>query len=683
MALRLGLRFLVVCLWSLAACSGDGEDVRGPVNSQDGAVRDGAVTSDGGDGDGDGGANRDGGRDGGGKEEEGCGDGAIQSGEVCDDANNLGGDGCAPDCKAMEPLFACPMPGEPCVSTVRCGNGVIEGGEECDDANRNFKDGCNKECKLEAGWVCPVPGSRCQAKVCGDGLIAGKEQCEDDDGATPMGGDGCSATCMLEPPDWACDTAGAACRKTVCNDGIKEGSEPCDDGNQIIGDGCNPFCQVEPNCSGGACQSRCGDGLLLPNDPEECDDGNTKFGDGCSATCQVEDGWGCTTVTGSLPMTLNVPVVYRDFIHRANPGATKHADFQSFSGDGTPNLVLDALGPTGKPVFAGICDGDGSYPDPLCPDDQQLTTMANFDQWYNDTPGVNRTIVTTMALGETAPGSGAYQISNGAFFPLNSLGWMSDATERNNDAGDLVTNYGFTSEIRTWFEYKGGETLSFSGDDDVWVFINGKLAVDLGGLHGPLSDSVTLAMGGDATFNLTVGNVYEIVLFHAERRELGSNFDLTLAGFVSAKSECTTDCGDSIVAGDEECDDGVNDGSYGSCTLDCKRGPFCGDAIKQDPPEVCDVGANLVSYSNDGEGCAPGCAKPGACGDGVVDGLFEEQCDDGDDNADGYGECQTDCTLGARCGDETVQANEDEQCDDGNLVKNDGCDDKCQLEAPE
>ncbi|MEM1033355.1 MAG: DUF4215 domain-containing protein [Myxococcota bacterium] len=69
------------------------------------------------------------------------------------------------------------------------------------------------------------------------------------------------------------------------------------------------------------------------------------------------------------------------------------------------------------------------------------------------------------------------------------------------------------------------------------------------------------------------------------------------------------------------------------------------------------------------------------CGDGGVDSLFGEECDDGV-NAGGYGGCAANCTLGPRCGDGVVQSAEGEQCDDGNLVGGDGCDSMCQFDSP-
>ena len=43
------------------------------------------------------------------------------------------------------------------------------------------------------------------------------------------------------------------------------------------------------------------------------------------------------------------------------------------------------------------------------------------------------------------------------------------------------------------------------------------------------------------------------------------------------------DRGDAVVQpANEACDDGVNDGSYGSCTPDCKRAPYSGDGQGQE-----------------------------------------------------------------------------------------------------
>ncbi|MEY4515413.1 MAG: hypothetical protein RLZZ450_7535 [Pseudomonadota bacterium] len=432
-------------------------------------------------------------------------------------------------------------------------------------------------------------GSGSATAVCGNGVYenggttGGVEQCDDGNVANL---DGCDSACRLETSqNWFCPTAGQACRIGVCGNSVREGSEPCDDGNNVVGDGCGINCVAEPTCAvGSACSSSCGDAIKLSTDvTEQCDDGNPRSQDGCSSTCQIEPGYTCTDITGTLPASFPLTVTFRDVIAIPKTGYTRHPDFEIFSGSGSTGMVGTSL-VNGKPTYTGACQM-GSALAAGC-GSAQSTTAANFAQWYAnaDIPNVMKRFVTTMTM---TKGASTNNYTNPTFgsslFPLDSGGWIA----ANGESLTSSHNFGFTSEIHHWFEFKGGEILTFSGDDDVWVFIGGKLALDLGGLHSKLSRTIRLnatgtvdcfagtAASGTAcatatrSLGLVVNNVYEMALFHAERHSTGSNFDLTLNGFVATKSSCVPRCGDGVITTAEFCDDGLMNGLAGQCFSDC------------------------------------------------------------------------------------------------------------------
>lgn len=666
----------------------------------------------------------------------GCGDGDLGATEECDDGNDQSGDGCSSVCRE-ESGWNCPDPGEPCVSTAQCGDRELGGPEVCDDGNEVDDDGCAGDCRsVDPGYYCPAPGMPCRER-CGDGDVTGDEECEDGNATS---GDGCSSTCRIEA---GASCNGSACVFAVCGNGTVEAGEACDlgaDNGRYTGDGngCGATCTLEPSCrSGGvtgACTTACGDGNV--DSGEECDDGNGTPGDGCSDDCLNEDGFSCTeeTLPLTVPCSTNsstqcivLPVVHRDFDgHHLSNG---HPDFMYFgatAANGRTTGVIDtrtacipnsagtkltpvsgicpandqagpcpgiagtALNAEGKPalgidtcpcvftdwdqtgVLTGITgstvctvEGAGTTRERIDTTVKVVQNAESFAQWFTDS-SFSTKVTGTIELG---PSGNAFRFSSGApgaapgtagrtiqddihsaclgagstlssgFFPLDGLTGVgstqlcniwpymlySGATAATCRAGagyavlsqwdplaawdacpspgtggsvpsssgtgtplqGVLHNYYFTTEARYLYRYTAPVTISYSGDDDAWVFVNGIRAIDLGGTHERLTSSVEL----NATFNLVAGQTYEIAIFRTDRHPRDSNYELVMPASTAVRSVCSGICGDGVKTATEECDDGGanEDGLYGGCDATCRLGAFCGDGVRNGPEE-CDLG---------------------------------------------------------------------------------------------
>lgn len=174
-----------------------------------------------------------------------------------------------------------------------CGDGTIAGPEQCDDSNMAAGDGCSATCQIEPGYDCDDETGVCTF-LCGNGIVGdgAGEVCDDGNVAA---GDGCSATCTVEMGAICDDEEPSVCRIIACGDGLIDGDETCDDSNMVAGDGCSDVCAIEDGYScddePSTCELTCSNGEI--DGAEACDDGNLAIGDGCSATCTVEAGFRC------------------------------------------------------------------------------------------------------------------------------------------------------------------------------------------------------------------------------------------------------------------------------------------------------------------------------------------------------------------------------------------------------
>jgi fibro-slime domain-containing protein len=182
----------------------------------------------------------------------------------------------------------------------------------------------------------------------------------------------------------------------------------------------------------------------------------------------------------------------------------------------TPDVESEGLDPIGYKVNSEWTDEDGNMIAPHLYEpglgdhagiagptsSGGVTSPATFYQWHRDILGVNLSMPVDITLEQKGE---YYEFKDADFHPVDGLLYGNEGTGHNDDFTYSVYAYfTYDASARQWFEMKGG--------DGAWLFVDGKLLIDLGGV-----DSNVTQYGAVDRLGLVDGQKYMVSLFYANR----------------------------------------------------------------------------------------------------------------------------------------------------------------------